>query len=342
MLLIFFAVLALLAGMAFYSSQHGKQSELPELQTVTLLPKAKPLIDSSFVDHMDQPFDKSNFRNKWSLVFFGFTNCPDICPTTLHTLKQIKQSAQNDIAWDNYQVIFMSVDPKRDTVERLSKYVPFFDASFIGTTGDEQSTLEFTKSLGIIYAYHEQDEAGNYNVDHSASILLINPKAELAGIISAPHNAENIAKDLVKLGSSDYSKKLLSLSSKQQTENLDEKKIIISDAWVRAAPPGVSAMAAYMTIQNNSNSDITISQVSSPLFNMSMLHETTIENGMASMQHSEGILVKANKSAKLEPQGHHVMLMNPQQDFSVGDKINITLITYSGISLEVTAEVKTE
>ena len=345
LLLIVFAVFALIAGMMFSASQQERNTssnviKLPDLQSVTLLPKPKKLTDHSFTDHTGKAFTKQQFIGKWSLVFFGFTNCPDICPATMHTLKQIKLKVQDVDAWQNYQVILVSIDPKRDTVERLSKYVPFFDQSFIGITGAEQDTLEFTKNLGIIYAYHETNDEGNYNVDHSASIVLISPQAELAGIISAPHSIENISNDLIKFAQSDYSKNQISAAISSSTST--EQSIEISNAWVRTAPPGATALAAYVTIQNNTESPVTISGVSSPQFSMSMLHETVIENDIASMQHTESIEVESGKRFEMKPQGTHIMLMSPKEAVAAGDQIDITLTTDSGNDINVSAEVRSE
>lgn len=160
----------------------------------TLLDPPRPLPPLDFIDHSGAAFDAGRLGGKWSLLFFGFTHCPDVCPTTLATLSQIEKSLTDLPPADRPQVVLMSVDPKRDTPEQLASYVKFFSPSFVGVTGTQSTVEAFTRQLGVPVAIHMLDD-GNYTVDHSATIFLIDPNAELRAVFSMPHVPADIAAD---------------------------------------------------------------------------------------------------------------------------------------------------
>ena len=166
----------------------------------TLLEPANSIGDFELITHLGAPFTLDSLRGKWSLLFFGYTNCPDVCPTTLQTLTQVDQQVSENTASDHkIQVVFVSVDPERDTAERLAQYVPYFNQSFIGVTGKQTEINRLTQQLGIMHMRVESDNDQNYLVDHTSSILLFNPNGELRALFSVPHIAENIADDVLKI-----------------------------------------------------------------------------------------------------------------------------------------------
>ena len=138
----------------------------------------------SLIDHHGEVFDRSRFEGKWSLVFFGFTYCPDVCPTTMAFLDQFMAQLEGTEAEDT-QVVMVSVDPARDTVEQLSQYVPYFNPDFIGVTGEFLDVHRFATALNTPFRkVPGQDE--NYLVDHSSNVVLINPKGDYHGFFKAP------------------------------------------------------------------------------------------------------------------------------------------------------------
>lgn len=188
-------IVAIAAGMfvsrAFLGGAGGEQAALAH---GTLLEPARALPQMDLVDQNEAVFDAARLKGKWSLLFFGFTNCPDVCPITLATLAQVEKSLADLPAEDRPQVVLMSVDPKRDTPQQLAKYVKHFSPSFIGTTGAPEAVEKFTRQLGVPVAIHMLD-GGSYTVDHSATIFLINPDAELRAVFSTPHVSTQIAAD---------------------------------------------------------------------------------------------------------------------------------------------------
>jgi len=148
----------------------------------------KPRIFSDFElqDHRGQPFNKSSLQGIWTIVFFGFSHCPDVCPTTLAVLNDT-YSKLKDSEKERLQVVMISVDPERDTVEKLADYVPYFNAEFTGVTGDDSVIGQLTSELHFAY-YQVPLGGGDYTVDHSTQLVLINPKGDYHGFFKAPHS----------------------------------------------------------------------------------------------------------------------------------------------------------
>ncbi len=164
-----------------------------------VLPEPRAIADFALIDQNEQPFSLEHLRGKWSLLFFGFTHCPDICPSTLFDLQTIHNRLEQDLGSDaeSHQVLFISVDPERDTPEKLKQYVQYFHADFIAVTGPDKQLAPLTRQLGIAYRVEAHEKGNpNYGVDHSASILVINPEGLLYGVFPAPHDAEKLATDL--------------------------------------------------------------------------------------------------------------------------------------------------
>ncbi len=139
--------------------------------------------DFSLLDHQGEPFSLENFKGKWSLVFFGFTACPDVCPATLSMMKQVKSQLDDDIE-EQVQFVLVSVDPARDTVEQLSQYMPYFDPEFIGLTGEFLEIKRLANQMNMAFVKVPQGES--YTIDHTANIALVNPYGHYHGFIKPP------------------------------------------------------------------------------------------------------------------------------------------------------------
>lgn len=349
-LFILIAIVAIGSGLLVQSSK-TPPIDRPEFKKIILLPNTKPLINVDFVDHEGKKFGLEQLTGKWSLLFFGFTNCPDICPTTMQTLKQVKSKVEQAGVWHNYQVIMVSVDPERDTTERLSNYVPYFDPEFIGISGPLESTASFAKNVGILFFKNEATTNGGYDVDHGAAIILVNPQGQYAGVITAPHIEATISDDLIALADYAGVKPSAVKSSATKTElkpttiasvPTESPSLVFENAWIRPAPPSVPSMAAYFDLVNNTDQDIVIDKSSSSAFDMTMIHTTLIEDGVASMEHLDQLVVPANGRVKLAPLGVHMMLMRPTQGLGLGDNAEITLMTESGEKYTHTITVKAQ
>lgn len=149
-----------------------------------VLETPRDLGDFELVDHRGQPFVPASLEGQWSLLFFGFTYCPDICPTTMAFLDQFVQELEGTEVEDT-EVVMVSVDPARDSVEQLASYVPFFNEEFIGVTGEFLDIHRFATALNTPFRkVPGQDE--DYLVDHSANVVLINPRGDYHAFFKPP------------------------------------------------------------------------------------------------------------------------------------------------------------
>jgi protein SCO1/2 len=150
-------------------------------QHVSIYPQARVLPDFQLIDHNKQVFTPQNLIGHWSLVFVGYTYCPDICPTTLAELKDIYPQLQKIPSDYPIQVVLLSVDPKRDTPERLNEYINFFHPDFIAVSGEHAQLFPLVRAMGMMYSMSESTDNPNYLVDHSSSVVVVNPKAQVVG-----------------------------------------------------------------------------------------------------------------------------------------------------------------
>ena len=162
--------------------------------TATVLSPPRPLPPLALVADDNQPFDATRLRGRWSFVFFGFTSCPDVCPVTMAALAQTSKLLAGLPEKLRPQVVMISVDPERDTPERLAGYVKAFDPTFVGATGTKAAIDEFALRMGVAAAKRPLD-GGSYSVDHTTSVFLVDPDGALHALFSAPHTPQLIADD---------------------------------------------------------------------------------------------------------------------------------------------------
>lgn len=197
-LIVIVMVLAAAAGLIVAQQMMQRTAEWRAAQ---LFPTPRPLADFALETADGQPFSKANLEGQWSLLFFGFTNCPDVCPDTMAMLSQSMNQLELMRQDRKPQVVFVSVDPERDHGELFGDYVRWFNDDFIGVTGDDRQLQALGRQVGIVYYLEEPDEAtGFYNVDHSASVLIVDPQGRLFGRFAHPLDPEAVTADLFQLG----------------------------------------------------------------------------------------------------------------------------------------------
>jgi protein SCO1/2 len=150
--------------------------------------------DFSLQDPSGRTRTLADFRGKAVVIFFGYTQCPDVCPTTLATLAQAMKDLGADA--DRVQVLFITVDPDRDTADLLSKYVPSFDPRFLGLRGDADATARTAKEFKVLYQKVPGPTPGSYTMDHSAGSYVFDPKGRLRLFVSNAQGADVYAHDL--------------------------------------------------------------------------------------------------------------------------------------------------
>lgn len=196
-LILVLSLTALVVGGVLHYTSKKTSTPLEHKIEGLLYPQVKEIYPFSLTDQNNQPFTLNDLQGKWSLMFFGYTQCPDICPITMQTLRDVYkhlEATQPDYLKET-QFVFVSVDGNRDTPKKLKGYVEYFNRNFIGATGDERAVNRLTRQLGIVYIIVPAPDGNpdHYLIDHSSSITLIDPKGRMIGLFSAPHQAEDIS-----------------------------------------------------------------------------------------------------------------------------------------------------
>ena len=188
---------AMLAGVWFIASDRGHDSRamlLPD-RVMIVFPDPKSLTDFVLTDHQNQGFDLSRLKGKWSFLFFGFTHCPDFCPTTLAVLARARDNmAKSKVGGEDIQFVFISVDPNRDTAGKLSQYVNYFHTSFLGVTGNDAQIGNLAGQLGAAYQVAITPGMEDYPVYHTVTVFLVDPRARYHAMFTPPLDAETISR----------------------------------------------------------------------------------------------------------------------------------------------------
>ncbi|MET1023486.1 MAG: SCO family protein [Pseudoxanthomonas sp.] len=197
------AVLGVLAANKLLGPSKAGNAQWPATQAVTLLPSPRTLPDFSLRQSDGTQLTAGELRGHWTLVFLGFTYCPDVCPTTLAQLAQAQKQWSGLSDTLRPRVLFVSVDPERDTPMKVGEYAHAFHKDSLAATADIPTLEAFATSLMLVFGKapgeHFKENPQDYSMDHSAQIVVLDPQARLAGLIQPPFNPQLIGQDLLKL-----------------------------------------------------------------------------------------------------------------------------------------------
>lgn len=192
--IIILAILALVGG--YYAGNMFKQEAPPPVLASVLQPP-KEIRPFELTGGDGEKFTLEDFKGHWTLVYFGYTYCPDICPTTLTDIARVyNRLADEPEITENLKTLLISVDPNRDNPKRLQEYVTFFRDDYLAATGDKEAIDQVAKDFSAFYKIHDPDENGNYPVDHSSIVSLVNPDGKIRAIFISVAEAEQVASDL--------------------------------------------------------------------------------------------------------------------------------------------------
>ena len=191
-------IVAFAAGLLLARMLAPARVEVPQTERATVFPSPRDVPALDLVDQDGNALGADFFRGHWTLVFFGFTQCPDVCPTTLATLAQTTRQLADLPDGERPRVLLVSVDPERDTPEILASYVRFFDPSFLGARGSLEATAAAAAAFNLPYAKVPLPEGG-YTLDHGSGIFIVGPSGGTEAYLSAPHEAATIARDYRKV-----------------------------------------------------------------------------------------------------------------------------------------------
>ncbi len=204
-------IVALAAGLGLLAARHFLGQDAtpagPSLQTVTLLPQARDLPAYNLRQSDGTPLIPGELAGHWTLVFLGFTFCPDVCPTTLAELSQAQKQWETLPESIRPRVLFVSVDPERDTPAKTGEYARGFHPDTLAATADVPALEKFATSVGFVFmkvpGRNFEQNPNDYSVDHSANIAVLDPQGRLAGLIRPPFQPQAIADDLALLTAAD-------------------------------------------------------------------------------------------------------------------------------------------
>lgn len=201
MLRIAFVLLAITAAVAVvHLAGCGKKNASFHATDITGASFGRLAALDGLIDHDGRRLASAEFRGKAVVVFFGYTQCPDICPTALTAMQETMRLLDQEKGLvDRVQVLFVTVDPERDTQEVLKAYVPWFDARFLGLRGDAAATLAAAQEFRVFYAKVKGGTALDYSIDHSATSYAFDPQGRLRLLIRNGETPQNLADDLRRL-----------------------------------------------------------------------------------------------------------------------------------------------
>jgi protein SCO1/2 len=207
----------ILIGLLLPLTACQEANKKPVTEMATILPQAKKMTDFQLTRYGSENFSRDSAKGQWSLFFFGYTRCPDVCPTELYMLAELmRKIEENPSALAQApQVVFVSVDPQQDKPQALRDYAQFYHPSILGVTGQQPIIDRLTREMGAFYerVYHmdgkilvfdaqdgvPQGLENSYLINHSATIFLLNPDGDLHAIFSSPHDPDVMLRDLAAI-----------------------------------------------------------------------------------------------------------------------------------------------
>ncbi|CAD5106683.1 SCO family protein [Zestomonas carbonaria] len=202
-LFVLIAIVAVVFGLTVHKVLNGRSQGDPAAMIdagIILLPQSRQMPTLTLTDQDGQAISVDQLKGQWSLLFFGYTFCPDICPATLAQVRDLKSKLPPE-AVERLRVVLVSVDPQRDTPEQLKQYLGYFDAGFQGLTGELADIQKFANAVSIPFIPADTSKP-NYTVDHSGNLVILGPDGTQRGFIRAPLNNQKLAAQLpVLLGS---------------------------------------------------------------------------------------------------------------------------------------------
>jgi protein SCO1/2 len=192
-----FAAAALAAaalGVATWVYLEGRSAPPLDIDGYVLL-QPRPLPDVELVDESAARFPTADFAGHWSFLYLGYTYCPDVCPLTLVALASLKQQLAAQSPAEPVQYFLVSIDPQRDTPERLREYVAYFDPTFRGLTGSPAALMAVAQATNTLFEVPASQEGDNYLVSHSSNVVLLDPEGRVYAIFTPPHRPSQLAAD---------------------------------------------------------------------------------------------------------------------------------------------------
>jgi len=177
----------------YFQSLPSLLEKKPSLITGKILVRPMEIDNFELIDQNNEVFNKKSLEGGWTVLFFGYTNCPDVCPTTIYKLAEIKNGIKEDLPSANFNTVLVTLDPDRDSSERLDEYIGYFDETMLGVTGTYENIQSFTSSLSVFYQRINKEEG--YDFNHTASIFVFDKDGSLFATMSPANTVGELESD---------------------------------------------------------------------------------------------------------------------------------------------------
>ena len=177
----------------YFQSLPSLLEKKPSLITGKILVRPMEIDNFELIDQNNEAFNKKSLEGGWTVLFFGYTNCPDVCPTTIYKLAEIKNGIKEDLPSANFNTVLVTLDPDRDSSERLDEYIGYFDETMLGVTGTYENIQSFTSSLSVFYQRINKEEG--YDFNHTASIFVFDKDGSLFATMSPANTVGELESD---------------------------------------------------------------------------------------------------------------------------------------------------
>ena len=177
----------------YFQSLPSLLEKKPSLVTGKILTRPMEIDNFELIDQNNEVFNKKSLVGSWTVLFFGYTNCPDVCPTTIYKLAEIKNGIKEDLPSANFNTVLVTLDPDRDSTERLDEYIGYFDETMLGVTGTYENIQSFTSSLSVFYQRINKEEG--YDFNHTASIFVFDKDGSLFATMSPANTVGELESD---------------------------------------------------------------------------------------------------------------------------------------------------
>ncbi len=190
-------ILLILTGITglftYFQSLPSLLEKKPTLVSGKILARPMEIDRFELIDQKNEVFNNKSLEGGWTVLFFGYTNCPDVCPTTIYKLAEIKNELKEDLSSTSFNTVLVTLDPDRDSTDRLKEYIGYFDESMLGVTGTYENIQSFTSSLSVFYQRINKEEG--YDFNHTASIFVFNKDGSLFATMSPANTIGELTQD---------------------------------------------------------------------------------------------------------------------------------------------------
>ena len=190
-------ILLILTGITglftYFQSLPSLLEKKPTLVSGKILARPMEIDRFELIDQKNEVFNNKSLEGGWTVLFFGYTNCPDVCPTTIYKLAEIKNELEEDLSSTSFNTVLVTLDPDRDSTDRLKEYIGYFDESMLGVTGTYENIQSFTSSLSVFYQRINKEEG--YDFNHTASIFVFNKDGSLFATMSPANTIGELTQD---------------------------------------------------------------------------------------------------------------------------------------------------